>query len=722
MQRQTVLFEGSGALTDDLWETNGTAAGTRPLIGISGASVSGVLPQGGFPSYFTVLNGEVLFTGVDLSGKYGLWATNGTAAGTHEVTNIAGASTYGVNPADMTVFNGEVLFAGSPSNPASGNEDLWVTDGTGPGTHEITGISGVFSGGLRPSDLTVLTTLINGNIVTQALFSGLDSNMNGTTGLWVTNGTGAGTHELTGISGANTNSGLGPTDMTVFAFGRFIFNREVLFDGRDASGDQGLWVSDGTVTGTYELTGIIGANSGGLYPHDLTVFNSEMLFDGDDPGISGGVAAVDTLWVTNGTAAGTHEVANISGAAADGLIPQDMTVFNGEVLFEGRSANDNFGLWVTDGTGTGTHEITGINGASTSGLNPSGLTVFNGEVLFEGTDLNGKRGLWATNGTAFGTHELVAGTATNGISPNDLTVVTVIIPPPENFQGNNNSDILFRNDGSGDTGFYQINNGVLQGWVGFGSSSTAYAAVGVGDFNADGTADILFHNNATGDTGFYEIVSGTLIGWRDIGASSTAYGVVGVGDFNGDGNSDILYRSNATGDTGFYAIVNGANAGWHDVGASSTAYSVVGTGDFNGDGSSDILFRSHATGDTGFYAISNGLNTGWVDVGASSTAYSVVGVGDFNGDGNSDILFRNNATGDTGFYAISSGVNTGWVDVGVSSTAYSVVGTGDYNGDNTSDILFRNSTGDAGFYAIVNGVNTGWHDVGASSTAYRVVS
>jgi hypothetical protein len=48
MQRQTVLFEGSGVLSNDLWETNGTAAGTRQLTGISGASVSGVFPQGGF--------------------------------------------------------------------------------------------------------------------------------------------------------------------------------------------------------------------------------------------------------------------------------------------------------------------------------------------------------------------------------------------------------------------------------------------------------------------------------------------------------------------------------------------------------------------------------------------------------------------------------------------------------------------------------------------------
>jgi hypothetical protein len=43
--------------------------------------------------------------------------------------------------------------------------------------------------------------------------------------------------------------------------------------------------------------------------------------------------------------------------------------------------------------------------AGTSGLYPEDLTVFNGEVLFSGLD-DGVVGLWATNGTAAGTTEL----------------------------------------------------------------------------------------------------------------------------------------------------------------------------------------------------------------------------------------------------------------------------------------------------------------------------
>ena len=36
----------------------------------------------------------------------------------------------------------------------------------------------------------------------------------------------------------------------------------VLFAGTDFSGDTGLWVTNGTAAGTYELTGIVGAGTG----------------------------------------------------------------------------------------------------------------------------------------------------------------------------------------------------------------------------------------------------------------------------------------------------------------------------------------------------------------------------------------------------------------------------------------------------------------------------
>jgi ELWxxDGT repeat protein len=77
------------------------------------------------------------------------------------------------------------------------------------------------------------------------------------------------------------------------------------------------------------------------------------------------MAGTRGLWVTNGTAATTKEI-------AAGLDPTDPVVFNGELLFSATK-----GLWVTDGTTAGTDEII-VNGASAAaGVHPSDLTVFN---------------------------------------------------------------------------------------------------------------------------------------------------------------------------------------------------------------------------------------------------------------------------------------------------------------------------------------------------------
>jgi cysteine-rich secretory family protein/hemolysin type calcium-binding protein/FG-GAP repeat protein len=274
------------------------------------------------------------------------------------------------------------------------------------------------------------------------------------------------------------------------------------------------------------------------------------------------------------------------------------------------------------------------------------------------------------------------------------------------FNGDNFSDVLWRNNASGDTGYTDVhNNGA---WHSLGASNTAYSVVGSGDFNGDNFSEVLWRNNTSGDTGYTDVHNNGA--WHSLGASNTAYSVVGTGDFNGDNFSDVLWQNNSSGDTGYTDVHN--NGAWHGLGASS--YSVVGTGDFNGDNFSDVLWRNNATGDTGYSDVHN--NGAWHGLGTSS--YSVIGTGDFNGDNFSDVLWRNNATGDTGYSDVH---NNAWHGLGASSTAYTVVAAGDYNGDGYSDVLWRNdASGDTGYTDVHN--NGAWHGLGASSTAYLVVA
>ena len=101
-----------------MWETDGTVAGTHELTGIAGAQTKG---SGLSPTDLTVLNGQVLFSGVDSAGHTGLWTTDGTAAGTHELTNVGGASTKGLAPFDLTsLATMPVLTAGAAVSYVAG--------------------------------------------------------------------------------------------------------------------------------------------------------------------------------------------------------------------------------------------------------------------------------------------------------------------------------------------------------------------------------------------------------------------------------------------------------------------------------------------------------------------------------------------------------------------------------------------------------------------------
>jgi len=107
----------------------------RELTGVTGASASGIAP-----SDLTVFDGKVLFSGLDSTGHFQLWETDGTVAGTQELTTTTTTAFHqGVAPSGMEVYDGRVLFSGLDANGVV--TSLWTTDGTTAGTHEVTPIA-----------------------------------------------------------------------------------------------------------------------------------------------------------------------------------------------------------------------------------------------------------------------------------------------------------------------------------------------------------------------------------------------------------------------------------------------------------------------------------------------------------------------------------------------------------------------------------------------------
>src|ERR1700720_4765382 len=151
-----------------------------------------------------------------------------------------------------------------------------------------------------------------------------------------------------------------------------VLGGKVLFAGQDATGNPNLWVTDGTSAGTKELA-VAGANSGGLFSLNFfpsgfspgfTGLGARALFEGYD------ASGIDGLWVTDGTSAGTGEL-TVAGSLANGLFfdvnTPDLTVLAGKAVFAGEDASGDISLWTTDATGAATSELT-VAGSYAKGL------------------------------------------------------------------------------------------------------------------------------------------------------------------------------------------------------------------------------------------------------------------------------------------------------------------------------------------------------------------
>jgi ELWxxDGT repeat protein len=733
-----VFFQGTSPGSPfNLWVSDGTPVGTFSVGGAQNAGVAGT--DGGlFPLEITPFGAGVLFSG-SVSNHRGLWFSDGTAAGTHEIggaeDGVAGGNPFGLNPTDITVFGNKALFFGSDLDVFNG---LWVTDGTTSGTFELgglknSGISGRLFSGLAPEDLTPA-----GNKV---FFVGSDTDNDRS--LWVTDGTTSGTVEVGGLNNAGISAGPGGVPFSVssndrVSFGNDIifsggntiwvsdgtasgtvdiaphlfgvsdltvFGTKVLFDAGAFDGESALWITDGTAAGTTEIggpeneaiPGTVGADLGGISPRDFTVFGDKALFTGSDSTL-----ALDALWVTDGTVAGTMEIgglknAGISGAGKHGLVAQNLVSIGAKVLFLGDDPSGVNVLWVSDGTVAGTFELGGVNnvgvaGAPAAGLDPESITASGGKGYFFSPDSTGAERLWVSDGTVAGTHVVAAGPTglvTNGA---DLTAALGSSPLPVT------GDIFWQNASTGQGSIWDMDGSAL---VGGGPLSPnpgpSWTEIGTGDFNDDGHADILWQKTS-GQASIWDMNANSLIGGGPVSPNPRpAWKAVGTGDFTDDGYSDdILWQNTSSGQVSIWEMSGNKLTGGGPVSPNpGPSWKAIGTGDFNKDGSSDILWQNTSTGQVSIWEMHGNALIGGGPVSPNpGPSWHAIGTGDFNHDGFSDILFQNASTGQLSIWEMKGNTLVGGGPVSPNpGPSWRAIGT-----DGGSDILFQNTSGQASIW------------------------
>lgn len=174
----------------------------------------------------------------------------------------------------------------------------------------------------------------------------------------------------------------------------FRFGSRVFFSASTPGSGMELWSTDGTAAGTAQVADINPGSAASLV-HGFTVVNGKLLFNARD------VRNGDELWTTDGTAAGTHLLADIRTGSASSA-PGDRIVYGDTMIFAADDGVDGNELWITDGTPAGTRFFKDLAPGPLNS-NPSGFVLFHGLIYFSAGSA-----LWKSDGTEAGTVQVTA--------------------------------------------------------------------------------------------------------------------------------------------------------------------------------------------------------------------------------------------------------------------------------------------------------------------------
>jgi ELWxxDGT repeat protein len=362
-----LYFGATNGLDDELWRTDGSAAGTEQVANIN--------PTGGSsPGTVTAFGGAVIFHAFEPATGEEPWRSDGTSAGTTQLgdlnPNAGSSSARGfIQVGDQLLFRAD--------NGTDGAE-LWRTDGTPAGTamvEDINPAGGSIGGAFFPA-------VLNGF----AYFSATEPVAGSE--LYRSDGTAAGTGLVQNIALAG-----GSSPQLITPVGNWLY-----FTADDGTVGRELWRSDGVpgAAGTTELVDDINGVAAGSSVTGLTEFQDRVYFAADGPG--NGIE----LWRSDGTT--TEIVADVNPVGDSE--PRSLTVVGDQLFFTANDGTHGREVWVSDGV----PEPAGTTGL-VADLDPGGsspcitpqLTAL-GEHLYLCAD-DGTSGseLWRSDGTEAGT-------------------------------------------------------------------------------------------------------------------------------------------------------------------------------------------------------------------------------------------------------------------------------------------------------------------------------
>lgn len=290
--------------------------------------------------------------------------------------------------------------------PALWTTELWVTDGTAEGTELVADIApGIESSGVRP--LAVVGSYL--------LLSAFTQDLGGE--LWRTAGRGSGAELVKDLSPGPAH-GMG--FLVPLAVPPYTDGEQFLFFAQDVISGSEPWLSDGTPEGTRQLVDLNpGPKDSSFFGNyfGCAVLDQHWIFQATDPSHG------REFHTSDGTAQGTELLVDLDRQTSS--LRQVLFLLFGEsapaedrVFFNAQDSVHGSELWVTDGTAPGSHLVIDLMPGTEAGVEgfhalPEKLW-FDGEMYFVGSDGVHGRELWATDGSEAGTrlvHDLEPGPA-----------------------------------------------------------------------------------------------------------------------------------------------------------------------------------------------------------------------------------------------------------------------------------------------------------------------
>ena len=415
-----VLFFQAGTSSSggiELWKSDGTAAGT--------VMVKDIVPGSGSSGACNLVNvnGTLFFAAFSSNAPnstFGLWKTDGTAAGTVLVKDINPAVPNPWTFEPMVNMNGTLFFQAKDN--LHGRE-LWKSDGTTAGTVMVKDIN--LSAESTPAMLTVADSIL--------YFTAMDGAEGTERSLWKSDGTPEGTIPVTDAAGNRLSLYTLAND-----------NGIMYFNGSNHT-DTGyeLWKSDGTPGGTVMVKEIT-PGPGSSFMDKFTRVNGHLFF----------MTTIGTarLWKTDGTTEGTISID--PETFDDYSFVNNMYTDSNLLYFTYLDMNRGTEPWISDGTNEGTKVLADVNN-STEGSSAYWFTQIDSTVFFAADDgVHGKE-LWKTDGTAAGTQMVKDVWPAGSSEPMYLTNLNGMLF----FIAQTSFDVftLFKSDGTAD-GTVQVGN------------------------------------------------------------------------------------------------------------------------------------------------------------------------------------------------------------------------------------------------------------------------